>query len=82
VKAILRVVTTAVVGVVLNLTVYFAQAVVFPQGLAINRIDLFSLAWIVISFMAMYWFKVGMIKWIGVSALAGFVYYLLTPFGL
>lgn len=76
IKAILGVVTAAVVGVVLNLTVYFGQAVVFPKGLAINAIDYFSLAWIIISFLAMYRFKIGMITWIGVSALAGLVHYL------
>jgi chromate transporter len=78
VKAILSVVTAAVVGVVLNLTVYFAQAVVFPKGLALNSLDFFSLAWIVVSFIAMYRYKIGMIKWIAVSALAGFIHYLVT----
>jgi chromate transporter len=80
VKAVLGVVTAAVVGVVLNLTVYFARAVVFPQGLDLFRIDYFSLAWILISFMAMYRLKIGMIKWIGISALAGLLHYLATPF--
>jgi chromate transporter len=80
VKAVLGVVTAAVVGVILNLTVYFARAVVFPQGLDLFRIDYFSLAWILISFMAMYRLKIGMIKWIGISALAGLLHYLATPF--
>jgi chromate transporter len=80
VKAILGVVTAAVVGVVLNLTVYFARAVVFPQGLDFTRIDYFSLAWIIISFLAMYRFKIGMIKWIGISALAGLLHYLVANF--
>lgn len=82
VKAILSVVTAAVVGVVLNLTVYFAQAVVFPKSLAVNAIDWFSLAWIIISFVAMYRFKIGMITWIVISALAGFAHYLVTTFVL
>jgi chromate transporter len=75
VKAILSVVTAAVVGVVLNLTVYFAQAVIFPGRLALSSIDYFSLAWIIISFVAMYRFKIGMITWIGISALAGLVHF-------
>jgi chromate transporter len=78
VKAILSVVTAAVVGVVLNLTVYFAQAVIFPGRLALSSIDYFSLAWIIISFVAMYRFKIGMITWIGISALAGLIHYLVT----
>lgn len=80
VKAVLSVVTAAVVGVVLNLTVYFAQAVVFPEGFSLAAIDYFSLAWIIISFIAMYRFKIGMITWIGISALAGLMYYLVTTF--
>lgn len=80
IKAILSVVTAAVVGVVLNLTVYFAQAVVFPEGLAVNTIGWFSLAWIIISFLAMYRFKIGMITWIGISALAGLAHYVFLSF--
>jgi chromate transporter len=80
VKAILGVVTAAVVGVVLNLTVYFAQAVIFPQQLTLRGIDFFSLAWIIISFVAMYRFKIGMITWIGISAIAGLIYYLITNY--
>jgi len=69
-----------VVGVVLNLTVYFAQAVIFPKQFSLGGIDYFSLAWVIISFVAMYRFKIGMITWIGVSALAGLTYYLFNTF--
>lgn len=75
IKAILSIVTAAVVGVILNLTVYFAQAVVFPERLTLDSIDYFSLTWIILSLVAMYRFKVSMILWIGVSALAGLIYY-------
>lgn len=75
VKSILGIVTAAVVGVVLNLTVYFGQAVVFPQGIRAGVVDYFSLAWIVLSFIAMYRFKIDMIPWIGISALAGLLHY-------
>lgn len=77
IKAVLGVVTAAVVGVVLNVTVYFGQAVVFPKGLLLTGIDYFSLAWIIVSFIAMYRFKINMITWIGISALAGVMHYLL-----
>jgi chromate transporter len=80
VKSVLGVVTAAVVGVVLNLTVYFGRAVVFPEGVSLVTIDYFSLGWIVVSFLAMYWFKVGMIPWIGVSALAGLLYFLSSQY--
>lgn len=80
VKAVLGLVTAAVVGVVLNLTVYFGKAVIFPKGLSLVTIDWFSLAWVIISFVAMYRFKIGMITWIIVSALAGLAYYLVGLF--
>jgi chromate transporter len=78
VKAILSVVTAAVVGVILNLTVYFGKAVVFPHGVEISKVDYFSLTWIIISFVAMYRFKINMIAWIGISALAGLIHYLVA----
>jgi chromate transporter len=79
IKAVLSIVTAAVVGVVLNLTVYFAQAVVFPGGWSLATADYFSLAWILISFLAMWRFKIGMIPWIGISALAGLIHFLVLP---
>ncbi|MGV3538833.1 MAG: chromate efflux transporter, partial [Rufibacter sp.] len=78
VKGVLGLVTAAVVGVVLNLTVYFGVAVLFPEGIAGSGLDYFSLAWIVISLVAMYRFKIGMIPWIGLSALAGLAHYLVS----
>ena len=79
VKALLSIVTAAVVGVILNLTIYFALAVVAPQK-TWSHIDYVSLVWIVVSFIAMYRFKTGMITWILISALAGLTYYLVTNF--
>jgi chromate transporter len=79
VKSILSIVTAAVVGVVLNLTVYFGQAVILPEGVRAGVVDYFSLAWIIISFVAMYRFKIDMIPWIGISALAGLLHYFLLP---
>ncbi|QNF35817.1 chromate efflux transporter [Adhaeribacter swui] len=81
VKALLSIVTAAVVGVILNLTIYFALAVVAPQKI-ISSLDYFSLTWIIVSFLAMYRFRVGMITWICVSALAGLLYYLGNEFVL
>lgn len=72
IKALLSVVTSAVVGVILNLTLYFGKAVVFPQG-SFSSVDYFSLIWILISFFAMYRYKVGMVTWISISALIGWI---------
>ena len=72
-KSVLSIITAAVVGVVLNLTLYFGKAVIFPKGFQFSP-DWFALVWIVISLVALYRFKLNMILWIGISALAGLVY--------
>lgn len=71
VKEILALVTAAVVGVVLNLTLYLSKAVLFPSVISFAGLDYISLSWIVISFFAMYRFKITMIPWIGISAAFG-----------
>jgi len=76
VKEILGLVTAAVVGVILNLTIYLGKAVIFPKELSLAGLDFVTLAWIAISFIAIYRFKIGMITWIGVSAVFGLLYYL------
>lgn len=76
-KAVLGIVTAAVVGVVLNLTVYFGKAVILPQQLSLEQIDYISLAWLVISFVALYKFKIDMMLWIGISGLFGLIHHFL-----
>jgi len=77
IKQALSIVTAAVVGVILNLTIYLGKAVLFPKELLISQIDFITLGWIVISFVAMYRFKINMLIWIAVSALFGLMHYLL-----
>ena len=72
-KSVLAIVTAAVVGVVLNLTIYFGRAVLFPNGIQF-RPDWFAVFWLVISFTALYRFKQNMIIWIGVSGLVGLIW--------
>lgn len=78
VKEILSLVTAAVVGVVLNLTIYLGKAVIFPKELSLAGLDHITLGWTIVSFIAMYRLKIGMITWIGVSAVFGLVYYLMA----
>lgn len=82
VKQILSVVTAAVVGVMLNLTIYLGKAVVFPSAsVTWDTIDWLTLGWIVVSVVALYRFKLNMMLWIGVSALFGLLRYFLSgPF--
>jgi chromate transporter len=75
-KLILSIVTAGVVGVILNLTIFLGKAVIFPNGF--SSIDWFAVFWLVVSFIAMFKFKLNMILWIGISVLAGLGYYLLS----
>jgi chromate transporter len=74
-KAVLAIITAAVVGVMLNLTLYLGKAVLLPRGYA--HPDWFALTWLIISFVALFRLKVNMILWIAVSAAAGLLQYLL-----
>jgi len=76
IKNILSIVTAAVVGVVLNLTIYLGMAVIFPNGFALHQLNYFAIGWTLVSFFALYRFQINMISWIGASALAGLVVYL------
>lgn len=75
IKQALSIVTAAVVGVILNLTIYLGKAVIFPKELLFSQIDYLMLIWVTISFIAMYRFKINMLIWIGISALFGLVHY-------
>ena len=78
-KAVLSIITAAVVGVVLNLAVYLGRAVLFPgRRFDLTNLHWPSLVWLLISLVALYRFKLNMILWIGVSAGAGLLYYLLS----
>ena len=78
IKEILALVTAAVVGVILNLTIYLGKVVIFPREISFAGLDYITLGWIVVSFVAIYRFKVGIIAWIGISALFGLAYFLLS----
>ena len=69
-------ITAAVVGVVLNLAVFFAYHVLWPQGLG-GGFDWMSAALGVAAFMALWRFKRGIIPVIGACASAGLVFFLM-----
>ncbi|MDR3587530.1 MAG: chromate efflux transporter [Desulfosporosinus sp.] len=75
VKTVLGFVTAAVVGVLLNLTVYLFKTVVFPHSLSISQMEYVYMLWIILSFVALQRFKVNMIIWIGISAVFGLLHY-------
>jgi chromate transporter len=76
IRELLSVVSAAVVGVILSLAIYLFRAVTFNGGFPLSALNIFNIAWIIISFIALYRFKINMILWIGISALTGLGYYL------
>jgi chromate transporter len=76
-KAILIGVTAAVVGVVANLAVYFATQVLFPEGVALDGLDVFALVVAVVSFLVLQRFKVPIYALVPVGAVIGMVWTLL-----
>jgi len=69
-------ITAAVVGVILNLAVFFAYHVLWPQGFE-GSFEWISALIGAAAFVALFRYKVGIVTVIGVSALVGFVYTLL-----
>ena len=76
-KAILIGVTAAVVGVVANLAVYFATQVLFPDGVTIAGLDLFSLVVAVVSFVVLQRYKVPIYLMVPVGGVVGMAWTLL-----
>ena len=69
-------ITAAVVGVVLNLAVFFAYHVLWPQGFE-GSFEWLSALIGAAAFIALFRYKAGIVTVIGVCALVGFVYTLL-----
>ncbi|MGR9114941.1 MAG: chromate efflux transporter [Gammaproteobacteria bacterium] len=65
-------ITAAVVGVVLNLAVFFAVHVLWPEGLN-SRFDGFAAILGLAAFFALFKYKAGVVPVIGLSAIAGFL---------
>ncbi|HRC39220.1 MAG TPA: chromate transporter, partial [Rubrivivax sp.] len=66
----LSAITAAVVGVILNLAMFFAYHVLWPQGFG-ERFDAVSAAITVAAAIALFRFKVGVIPLLGTCAMAG-----------
>ncbi len=75
-------ITAAVVGVVINLAVFFAWHVLWPEATDAapfsGAFEWFSLLITIAAFLALWRYKVGIIPVIAASALAGLAYSLLT----
>ena len=75
VKHILSLITAVVLGVMLNLTIYLSEHVLFKEGFANFQPDYVQIGWLVVSLLALMKFKVNMILWIGISLLFGATLY-------
>jgi len=76
-KSILSLVTSAVVGVILNLFIYLVSTVLFSNIFSVNNLNISHAVWMLISFVALYKFKINMVWWIFMSAGYGILNYLL-----
>nr|WP_294873142.1 chromate efflux transporter [uncultured Pedobacter sp.] len=72
---VLGFVTAAVVGVILNLTLFLGKDIIFPGGVTLKHIDLYSLAWIMITLVLMKKFKVNVLYIIGLSLFFGLAHF-------
>lgn len=73
-KQALSIVTAAVVGVILNLTLYFGKSVLYSGG----TLQWFPVCWVLVSFLALFRFRINMLAWIVVSAIAGLLFHLMS----
>ncbi len=73
VSAVLKLVTAAVVGVILNLTIYLGKDVIFPGGVLLSHLNLVSLMWVLISLILLIKFNLNIIYLILLSLVLGFV---------
>ena len=74
----LSAITAAVVGVILNLAMFFAHHVLWPQGFS-GRFDVLSAAIALSAAVALFRFKVGVLPLLGACAAAGLAVTLLWP---
>ncbi len=72
---VLEYVTAAIVGVILNLCIYLGVAVLFRNGIG-SELNIASAIWMIVSLIALWKFKVSIVKWIFASAVFGITLYI------
>ncbi len=79
INAAVSILSAAVAGVILNLGVYLGKSVLFRQGsmFDLNNVQGFNLIWMIISVVFLMRFKTKIVLWIGISACAGLIKFLL-----
>lgn len=79
ISGILKLITAAVVGVILNLTIFLGKDVIFPGGIALAHLNLVSLAWIIISLLLLIKFRLNVVYLILLSLLVGLFFSFKLP---
>jgi chromate transporter len=72
---LLKLVTAAIVGVILNLTIFLGKDVIFPKGLSLAQINLFSLSWVVLCIVLIAKFRLNVIYIILLSIVVSLIHY-------
>ncbi|ALL08760.1 chromate transporter [Pedobacter sp. PACM 27299] len=72
---VLSFVTAAVVGVILNLTLFLGKDVVFPEGVRFENLDIAAIIWVIITLILMKKYKVNQLIIIGMSLIFGLLHY-------
>jgi chromate transporter len=71
---VLSIVTAAITGVIFNLAIYLGKAILISS--TSREVQWLPTLWLIISFVALQRFKVNLVLWIIISALAGVLYFL------
>jgi chromate transporter len=75
ISGILKLVTAAVVGVILNLTLFLGKDVIFRNNVSMQHINFVSLGWIIVSLLLMMKLKLNVVYLVLISLIAGLVRY-------
>jgi chromate transporter len=75
ISSVLGVVTAAVVGVILNLTIFLGKDVIFPGGVLLKNTDLTAIGWIAISLFLILKMRMNVVYLIGLSLMYGLLRY-------
>jgi chromate transporter len=75
ISSILSFVTAAVVGVILNLTLFLGKDIIFPKGFSISTIETVSLIWVIVSLVLLFRFKINVVYLILLSLAFGLLRY-------
>jgi chromate transporter len=76
-ESVLGLTTAAVVGVILNLTLFLGKDVIFPGGVSLSHLDYFSLSWVFVSLLLLLKSKINVVYLILLSLAAGLIQYLI-----